>query len=190
MMDLPPREKSHLQESKVNNNKKADNRYLVLNIISYIPGIRYRELLRLTKFNNGTLSYHLLTLEKHLIIKVLRLEKGNITRYYPYLTPVDEALIVGYLRIKTSRQILMLLHSKRKAPFSDIVKHISKAPSTTWNLKRLLESNIIIKKKSNESWIYSLKNPKLVEELINRREAADTLLERSVDNYISLIDNL
>ena len=180
MMKSSSGETSQLQELNANNNKKVDNRYLIFNIISYIPGIRYRELLRLTKFNNGTLSYHLLTLEKNLIIKVRRPEKGNITRYYPYSTPVDEALVVGYLRIKTSRQILMLLYSKRKAFFSDIVAHINKAPSTTsWNLKRLLESNIVIKKKSNESWIYSLKNPQLVEKLINRREAAENIFIRS-----------
>ena len=189
MMESFNIEKSNLQELKVDKSKRIGNRHLIFNIISHIPGIRYRELIRLTKFNNGTLSYHLLTLEKHLIIKVLRPEKGNITRYYPYLTPIDEALVVGYLRIKTSRQILMLLQSKRKASFSEIVLHIKKAPSTTsWNLKRLLESNIVLKKKNNESWIYSLRNPKLIEKLVNK--TSDTLLDRSVDNYISLIDNL
>lgn len=188
-MKSSPEETSQLQELNANNNRKVDNRYVILNIISHIPGIRYRELLRLTKFKNGTLSHHLLTLEKNLMIKVLRPEKGNITRYYPYLTPVDEALIVGYLRIKTSRQILMLLHSKRKALFSEIALYINKAPSTTsWNLKRLLESNIVVKKKNNESWIYSLKNPKLVEKIVNKPN--HTILDRSIDNYISLIDNL
>ncbi len=123
------------------------------------------------------------------MLKVLRPKKGNITRYYPFLTPVEESLILGYLRIKTSRQILILLHSKRKASFSEITLHIHKAPSTTsWNLKRLLESRIVLKKKSSESWVYLLKNPKLVEKLANR--AADTLLDHSVNNYIALIDNL
>ena len=136
----------------------------------------------------GTLSYHLLTLEKNLMIKVLRSEKGNITRYYPFLTPVEEAVMLGYLRIKTLRQVLILLHTKRRASFSEITLHINKAPSTTsWNLKRLLESNIVLKKKRDELFEFSL-NPKLVEKILDR--AANTLLDRSVDNYISLIDNL
>ena len=123
------------------------------------------------------------------MIKVLRSEKGNITRYYPFLTPVEEAVMLGYLRIKTLRQILILLHTKRRTSFSEITLHINKAPSTTsWNLKRLLESNIVLKKKRDELFEFSLKNPKLVEKLLYR--AADTLLDRSVDNYISLIDNL
>jgi DNA-binding transcriptional ArsR family regulator len=136
----------------------------------------------------GTLSYHLLTLEKNLMIKVLRSEKGNITRYYPFLTPVEEAVMLGYLRIKTLRQVLILLHTKRRASFSEITLHIDKAPSTTsWNLKRLLESDIVLKKKRDELFEFSL-NPKLVEKILDR--AANTLLDRSVDNYISLIDNL
>ena len=136
----------------------------------------------------GTLSYHLLTLEKNLMIKVLRSEKGNITRYYPFLTPVEEAVMLGYLRIKTLRQVLILLHTKRRASFSEITLHINKAPSTTsWNLKRLLESDIVLKKKRDELFEFSL-NPKLVEKILDR--AANTLLDRSVDNYISLIDNL
>ena len=77
MMDLFPIEKSHLQELKVNKAKKIDNRHLIFNIISHIPGIRYRELLRITKFNNGTLSYHLLTLEKNLMIKVPTTREGQ-----------------------------------------------------------------------------------------------------------------
>ena len=59
---------------------------------------------------------------------------------------------------------------------------------TSWNLKRLLESNIVVKKKRNESFEFSLKNPKLVGKLLNK--ASDTLLDRSADNYISLVDNL
>ena len=55
MTDLFPIEKSHLQELKVDKSKRMDNRHLIFNIISHIPGIRYRELLRITKFNNGTL---------------------------------------------------------------------------------------------------------------------------------------
>ena len=99
-MDLFPIEKSHLKELKVNKAKKIGNKHLIFNIISRIPGIRYRELLRITRFNNGTLSYHLLTLEKNLMIKVLRPEKGNITRYYPYLTPVEEACDAGIFKNK------------------------------------------------------------------------------------------
>ncbi|MFL6343106.1 MAG: winged helix-turn-helix transcriptional regulator [Nitrososphaeraceae archaeon] len=34
------------------------------------PGVRYRELLRLTGFSNGLLSFHLKKLEKSKIVKI------------------------------------------------------------------------------------------------------------------------
>lgn len=52
-MDLSPIEKSYLQNLKVNNTKKIGSKQLIFNIIIHIPGMRYRELLRLTRFNNG-----------------------------------------------------------------------------------------------------------------------------------------
>jgi predicted transcriptional regulator len=41
----------------------ADAKDLLLNHIEQAPGIRYRELLRLTGFVNGVLTYHLAALE-------------------------------------------------------------------------------------------------------------------------------
>ncbi|HKR74227.1 MAG TPA: winged helix-turn-helix transcriptional regulator, partial [Candidatus Nitrosocosmicus sp.] len=46
----------------------GNNRGTILKIINSFPGIRYRDILRLTKLNNGTLSHHLSTLEKRSII--------------------------------------------------------------------------------------------------------------------------
>jgi predicted transcriptional regulator len=171
-----------------NGEESTNKKYFILKIITHIPGIRYRDLLRVTKFNNGTLSYHLLTLEKRSMIKTLRSKGGHITRYYPYLFPIDEAHTLGYLRIKTTRQILMLLYSKGRISFSEIVAHLNKAPSTTsWNLKRLVEADIITKRKNSESSEYLLKNPRLVEKLVNHDRVA-IFLDASADNYISLIE--
>ena len=54
---------------KIKDKDKVDKRKLLLKIIDLSPGIRYRELLRITNLNNGTLSHHLSTLEKSSIIK-------------------------------------------------------------------------------------------------------------------------
>ncbi len=58
------------QLEKIKDKDKVDKRKLLLKIINLSPGIRYRELLRITNLNNGTLSHHLTTLEKSSIIKV------------------------------------------------------------------------------------------------------------------------
>jgi predicted transcriptional regulator len=42
----------------------TDSKVLLMKHIEQTPGIRYRELLRLTGFVNGVLSYHLTALEE------------------------------------------------------------------------------------------------------------------------------
>ena len=112
-----------------NTNSNGNNRDKILKIINSVPGIRYRDILRLTNLNNGTLSYHLSILEKRSIIKIGRTENSNITRYFPASTPSGETLILSYLKIKTTKGIiLMLLHTDGNgASFSEIVNHIKKS---------------------------------------------------------------
>jgi len=55
---------------KIKNKDKLDKKNLLLKIIDLSPGIRYRELLRISNLNNGTLSHNLSTLEKSSIMKV------------------------------------------------------------------------------------------------------------------------
>ena len=174
-----------------NTNSNGNNRDKILKIINSVPGIRYRDILRLTNLNNGTLSYHLSILEKRSIIKIGRTENSNITRYFPASTPSGETLILSYLKIKTTKGIiLMLLHTDGNgASFSEIVNHIKKAPSTTsWNLKRLVESKIVGRKRGKEVSIFFLLNKELVEKLVGQN--TKTLPDRSIDNYISIIDEL
>jgi predicted transcriptional regulator len=190
-MDPFAKEKNYpLKEELANKvDEKTDKKYLLLKIISLIPGIRYRDLLRLTNLTNGTLSYHLSALEKHSIIRVIRFENSNITRYFPHSTSTEDIVTLGYLKMKTSRQILIFLYTKKKCTFGEIVSHIGKAPSTTsWNLKRLDEANIIVRRKGNEGSEFLLKNPKLIEKLL--KETNNSLLDRAVDSYTSLIDEL
>jgi len=167
----------------------VDNRGTILKIINSFPGIRYRDILRLTNLNNGTLSHHLSTLEKRSIIKIGRTENSNITRYYPASTPPDETLILNYLKIKTTKSIILMLEDVDGASFSEIVNHIKKAPSTTsWNLKRLLDSNIVGRKRGENVSLFFLYNKELVKKLV--AENNKSLLDRSIDNYISIIDEL
>jgi len=169
--------------------EKKDKKNILLKIITFFPGIRYKDLSRVAKLNNGTLSHHLTTLEKNASIKVLRTENSNITRYYPASIPSDETIIRGYLKIKTTKQIITLLYNKKSCTFNEVVLHIDKAPSTTsWHLKRLYEAEVISRTKRGDISEYSLKNPKLVEKLFETTN--NTLVDRSADNYSTLIENL
>lgn len=167
----------------------GNNRDIILKIINSFPGIRYRDILRLTKLNNGTLSHHLSALEKRSVIKIGRTENSNITRYYAASIPTDETLILNYLKIKTTKKIIQVLVEVEGATFNEIVNHINKAPSTTsWNIKRLLDSNIVGRKKGENVSLFFLHNKELVKKLIAQNNKS--LLDRSIENYISIIEEL
>lgn len=84
---------------------------------------------------------------------------------------------------------MMLIDTEDDVSFNEIVKHINKAPSTTsWNLKRLVDSNVVGKKRGTEVSLFYLNNKGLVKNLVGQNNK--TLLDRSIDNYISIIDEL
>ena len=177
-----------LNENEANSN--GNNRDKILKIIDSFPGIRYRDILRLTNLKNGTLSHHLSILEKRSIIKIGKTENSNITRYFPASTPSDETLILNYLKIKTTKIIILMLQDTDDGvSFNEILNHINKAPSTTsWNLKRLVDAEIVGRKRGKEVSLFFLLNKELVEKILG--ENNKTLLDRSIDNYISIIDEL
>ncbi len=83
-MDLKP-EPSEFYVYKV-----RDSKAVILKQIDKNPGIRYRELLRLTGLTNGGLEYHLKILERSHKVKVDR-HDGRRTRYYPLNISADES---------------------------------------------------------------------------------------------------
>lgn len=69
----------------------------LLNYISINPGIRYRELLRLSGSGNGVLTYHLFMLESKGKIRVHRI-RNKITRYYLSQIPDKDTKMLSSLK--------------------------------------------------------------------------------------------
>src|SRR5919202_3508224 len=116
-------------------------------LIKYInaqPGIRYRELLRLSGLSNGVLTYHIANLEKFGRIIADRSINNKITRYYPNNIPVEETDVIGHIRNNAARQIILFILEHDSCTSNEIIEYTKKAPSTiSWHLKRLKDSGII-----------------------------------------------
>jgi predicted transcriptional regulator len=81
-------------------------------LLKYIigqPGIRYRELLRLSGLSNGVLTYHITNLEKSGRIIADRNNNNKITRYYSNNIPIEETSIIGHIRNNAERQIILFI---------------------------------------------------------------------------------
>ncbi len=115
-----------------------DTQSILLRHIQQNPGIRYRELLRLTGLVNGVLTYHLAALEKSNVIRAER--QSRMTHYYPISVPDKESVILKHIRHEPIRQIVLFLLDHQFCTFNEIVDHTKKAPSTiSSHLKRLRE---------------------------------------------------
>ncbi|MDN5844876.1 MAG: ArsR family transcriptional regulator [Candidatus Nitrosocosmicus sp.] len=111
------------------NNKNNNFKYVILTLIIQIPGIRYNDLARITKFNNGVISHSLRVLEKNNLVKVVRCSNGKITRYFTSSIPDENCPIIAFLKNETTRKIILFLHYNRESNFEKIRHHINETGS-------------------------------------------------------------
>ena len=164
----------------------ADTKSLLLQEIFQNPGIRYRELMRLTGLANGVLAYHLSSLERGELVRVER--RSRITRYYPLSISDDELAVLKYIRHEPIREILLFIFDHELCTFSEIVEHTGKAPSTvSLHLKRLKEGGIIIVR-YGEYHLYRLAGKELVADVLSKYRPS--FVDRMVDGYAETVQEL
>ena len=172
-----------------NINEFNDLKETLMMHINNIPGIRYRELLRLTGLSNGVLAYHLNALERSSQIKVDRQRENRTTRYYSISIPNQESDILRQLRNNVSRQIIKFILDNDLCTFNEIVEHLGKAASTvSWHLKRLKESGLISIKYGGEYQLYHLMNHELVSDVLYKYK--ESLVDSVVNNYTQMVEEL
>jgi predicted transcriptional regulator len=165
---------------------EADTKMVLLRHIEQNPGIRYRELLRMTSLVNGVLTYHLAALERADMIKVDR--QSGMTRYYPVSVSDGESAILNFIRHEPVRQIVLFILDHELCTFNEIVEHTKKAPSTvSSHLKRLKEAGIV-SVRYGEYQLYRLAEKDLVAEVISKYRAS--LVDKVVDNYADMVEEL
>ena len=164
----------------------ADTKSLLLQEIFQNPGIRYRELMRLTGIANGVLAYHLSSLERSDLVRVDR--KSRMTRYYPLSVSDDESAVLKYIRHEPVRKILLFIFDYELCTFSEIVEHTGKAPSTiSLHLKRLKESGVVIVR-YGEYRLYRLTDRELVADVLSKYRSS--FVDRMVDGYAEAVQEL
>ena len=159
----------------------------IVKYVNEIPGIRYRELLRMTGVSNGVLSYHLRLLDNSGRIRINRVN-NRVTRYFSYDVSTHESYVIGLLRQETTRKIILYILEKGECGFHDIMIHTKKVPSTiSWHLTRLKAANIVKVRKQNEFNYYEIGMDRLIlQDLLSKYTISFT--EKIVDNYVDMIN--
>ena len=146
--------------------EKLEIRKRLIDIIKNKPGIHFREIFREIDIAMGELEYHLHVLEKMEIIS--KTKTSYYTRYFPsYELDVEDKKIMGLLRQKMLKEILLYIISYEKASHKDIAKEFGLLKSTaSFYLDKLLKNRIIEKEKSGRKVFYNVKKPKKILRLI------------------------
>jgi predicted transcriptional regulator len=174
--------------STINHKRKTHSAQdKIVKYVNEIPGIRYRELLRMTGLSNGVLSYHLRSLDNSGKIRVNRVNK-RVTRYFSYDVSPHESYVIGLLRQETTRKIILYILEKGACGFNDILIQTRKVPSTvSWHLTRLKAANIVKVSKQNEFNYYEIGMDRLIlQDLLSRYNSSFT--ERIIHDYVDMIN--
>jgi predicted transcriptional regulator len=133
------------------------------------PGIRYRQLLRLSGLANGVLSFHLKKLKKSKLVKVKKLGY-NTTRYYPRAVKTADSDILDYLLDSTRRKIIFFLLEYNNCRFKEILHYIDRAPSTTsFHLQHLEHAGVIsVLRLDRNNQLYRLKNKSRIVRVVSK----------------------
>jgi predicted transcriptional regulator len=167
---------------------KDDTKKAILDSIYKTPGIRYKELLRLTRLKNGVLSYHLTILEK---LNTIRIDRHNnrVTRYYIVNIPKEESDVIGCFRNKVTRKIAVFILQHNSCTFNEIVDHINKAPSTvSWHLKRLRDAGIISIIPGEKHQLYTVVDEEVIANILYKYK--ESFVDKVVNNYTEMIEEL
>ena len=97
-------------------NKMNSIQEKIIQFVNDFPGIRYRELLRMTGVSNGVLSYHLNLLDNSGKVTVHRVN-NRVTRYFSHDVSTVESNVIGLLRQNTTRKIIIILLNMGLANF-------------------------------------------------------------------------
>lgn len=154
----------------------------LMKIVNIMPGIRYKELQRITKMANGTLSYNIDILEKNGILKIKR--DAGATRLYPITMDEDTINIISILRDESRLKIVKHLLKKKYATYPELQKVIKKSFSTlTWHLDKMIDAGIISVNNTIGMNEYSIINEPLISDIIKKHIDI-------VDNFIDVWSTL
>lgn len=162
---------------------ELESRRKIYEVVRQHAGSHLREIQRASDLSFGMISYHLSYLERHNLIKEEK--DGNYVRYYPVSVDTKNEKLLGLLRQRSVRTILLFIVTHEGASHQEISAGVTLSPSTTtWHLKKLIENNIVVCNKKIKGNAYSLGVPKerIISLLITYRESfLDTLVDGLLD---------
>jgi len=167
--------------------KTSQRSILLLDTIKKNPGIKFREIMRLTGLKNGVVSHYLGKLEKNGHIKAIR--EPRQARFYLSKFTEQEQKVIKALRRQTPRKLLLSLIKQDGLKFSQLVNEVKKSPSTvSIYLSQLVEDELVEIKYMNLKKRYYIKTRNVIDQLIE--DHRPNLLEKPTSGFEDIFNSL
>jgi predicted transcriptional regulator len=152
---------------------EVENRQKIFETVCKYPGIHLRELARTVDLNHNLVDYHLIYLEKRMI--VYSLQDGMFKRYHPYdqLGAIDrkdrfgapDKPVVAFLRKPIPFRIIVMLAKNEAMSHRDLTENVKRSPSTvSHHLEKLISAGIVVR--LAEGGGFSLVDPQRIERIL------------------------
>lgn len=160
---------------------ELDLRKKIYFLVKKHSGCHFRELERKSKIPAGTLRYHLDFLVKHSLLR--REKQGNNLRYFFIPLQSENSLLLGMLRQKSLRSIILFILQNKKATHRSLVEFTHLSPSTvSWHLKKLIKEKIILQE--NNFYSLAVFEEEIIKLLISYRESfLDSLVNKTIEMW-------
>jgi len=160
----------------------------IYNHILQSPGLHERELSRKLNIPLSTLNYHLKYLKKRNLLSSSL--DGLYTRYYVVgEIGSEDRKVIGVLRQKVPRKIVLFLLLNSRCNHRDIYNHVGVAPSTaSFHLNKLAEFDVITRMQTGRETVYHIKNPEHISDLLitYKKSFFDSAVDSFVDTWFEL----
>lgn len=164
---------------------ELDARRKIYEVVKRFAGCHFREIERKSNLPTGTVKYHLSYLTRGGLIKEEK--EGNNLRYFPKEFKSENKKLLGLLRQKKGREIILFILTHNNCNHEQIVQAVNVSPSTvSWHLKKLEENNIVgfIKKGRKTYYNLLVDKEEIIKLLITYQESfLDSLVDRVLEMW-------
>jgi predicted transcriptional regulator len=165
---------------------ELDVRKKIYDIVKKNAGCHFREIERRSNLSTGSISYHLYYLTRKGLIDERK--DGNNIRYFIKGFRSENKKLIGLLRQKSVRRIIVFILTHDKCNYEQIVNFVKLSPSTvSWHIKKLEKESVIGFVKNGRKKLYNILIDKneIINLLITYQE---TFFDKLVDNVIEMWD--
>jgi predicted transcriptional regulator len=160
---------------------ELETRKKIYNLVKEHAGCHFRGLERKSNLPASSIKYHLNYLSKYGLIQEEK--DGNNTRYFPKEFNPENKMLLGLLRQKSLRDILLFILTNKNCSHNDIVKFTNLSPPTvTWHLKKLENKEIISSDINGRNKTYKV--------IIDENEIIRLLIVYKESFFDSLVNNI